>query len=233
MIKYRDKKILAVVPARGGSKGIKLKNLIKISGQSLIEIVANVIKECQIFTHAVVSTDHELIAQEAKRVGLGVPFMRPQNISGDRIGDHEVLKHALIASEEQFEITYDIIVMLQPTSPLRNKFEVKLTIDTLIDGNWDTVWTLSKTDLKYHPYKAITVKDDGQINLFSKQGNSIVARQQLTETYHRNGVAYAINRHILAQSDNLMSKKTGGVILTRKHISIDTMEDVLKIESQI
>ena len=186
LMKYRDQNILAVIPARGGSKGIKLKNLLKINGRTLIEIVANVIADCKIFTNSVVSTDHQLIAQEARRVGLSVPFMRPKNLSGDRIGDHAVLKHALHASEEYFAVIFDIVVMLQPTSPLRNEHEVKRTVDTLIDGNWDAVWTLSKTDLKFHPYKAITVNNDGRTKLFTDQGKSIIARQQLTETYHRN-----------------------------------------------
>ncbi len=230
---YRNKNILAVVPARGGSKGIKLKNLIKIKGKTLIEYVAKVILECKCFTNSVVSTDHYLVAEEAKRVGLSVPFKRPLSLSADFIGDKEVLKHALKESEKFYKIQYDIVVMLQPTSPLRNKSEVKIVIDTLIDYNWDAVWTLSKTDLKYHPYKAITKEANGRIQLFSKKGKSITARQQLSDIYHRNGVAYAIKRDLLIFGKDLMGENAGGVILDRHHVSIDTMEDVSKVESQI
>lgn len=229
-MKYRDRNVLAVVPARGGSKGIKLKNLLKINERSLIEIVANAIHECNLFTCSVVSTDHPKIALEAKRVGLDVPFIRPESISGDRIGDHDVLRHALLASEDYYRINFDIVVMLQPTSPLRTSAEVKKTIDTLIDEERDAVWTLSETDLKYHPNKAITADAEGKISFFNLYGSSIIARQQLSPTYHRNGVAYAMTREILTDSDNLMGNNTGYVLLDREHVSIDTIADVKKIK---
>ena len=93
------KRILAVVPARGGSKGIKLKNLKKINGKSLIQIVSEVILKSKIFTNAVVSTDNNLIRKEALKFGLDVPFIRPKSLSGDFISDVEVLRHALKKSE--------------------------------------------------------------------------------------------------------------------------------------
>lgn len=226
---YRDRNILAVVPARGGSKGIKLKNLLKINGRTLIEIVSNVINDCEIFTRAVVSTDHQKIALEAKRVGLEVPFMRPESISGDRIGDHDVLRHALLASEKHYGTNFDIVVMLQPTSPLRTSAEVKKAIDALIDNERDAVWTLSETDLKYHPHKAITADEDGKIGFFSEYGNSIIARQQLSSIYHRNGVAYAMKRQILTDGNKIMSQNTGCVVLDREHVSIDTLADLKKV----
>ena len=230
MKKYKNKKILAVIPARGGSKGIPLKNLIKIHEKTLIEYVAEVVHEFGFFATAVVSTDSLLIADEAKRVGLQVPFMRPENISGDRIGDLDVLKHALKASEQFYNTNYDLVVMLQPTSPLRNATEVKFAIDFFIDGKWDTVWTLSESDLKYHPYKAIDRANNGNINYFCDEGKDIIARQQLNQLYHRNGVAYVLKRDVLITGKSLMGLKSGGVVLEREHISIDTLDDVRQVE---
>ena len=113
------RRILAVVPARGGSKGIKLKNLREIHGVSLVARVGHVVQKLPVLDRAVVSTDHEEIARAAEAAGLDAPFRRPEEISGDRIGDLDVLTHALETMEAIDGTTYDIVVMLQPTSPSR------------------------------------------------------------------------------------------------------------------
>ncbi len=94
-----EKKILIVVPARGGSKGIKHKNIRPFNGVPLVAIVGNIIKELSYVDRAIVSTDYPEIAKVAKESGLDVPFMRPKTISGDIISDWDVLIHALIEME--------------------------------------------------------------------------------------------------------------------------------------
>ena len=116
---YEGRTILAVVPARGGSRGIKLKNLVEVDGRSLIAHVADVVKRAEIIDHAVVSTDHEKIRTEAERCGLAVPFWRPPELAGDRVADIPVLEHAIIESERIYGCRFDLVLMLQPTSPLR------------------------------------------------------------------------------------------------------------------
>ena len=97
---YNGKRILAVVPARGGSKGVPLKNLRKVCGRSLIAWVGDVIQQVACIDRAVVSTDHEGIASEAEKSGIDAPFRRPVELSGDRIGDVDVLQHAFTTMEE-------------------------------------------------------------------------------------------------------------------------------------
>src|SRR5215510_2924652 len=111
--------VLAVVPARGGSKGIPLKNLRQVAGRSLVARVGDVIAQVPEIDRAVVWTDHAGIAKAAEEAGVAAPFMRPEALSGDFIGDIDVLTHALQSSEEIDRRRYDIVVMLQPTSPLR------------------------------------------------------------------------------------------------------------------
>ena len=174
---------------------------------------------------AIVSTDSEQIAEVARDSGLDVPFYRPEELSGDRISDLEVLSHALIEMEKLDRVTYDIIVMLQPTSPLRRTEHVHDTIRMLIDGGWDAVWTVSETDSKNHPLKQLTVNDD-RLDYYDQSGKQIIARQQLVPVYHRNGVAYAIRRSCLLDQKSIKGERTGALVLKGNLVSIDTMWDL-------
>lgn len=188
-----NKKVLAVIPARGGSKGIKLKNIKKIGNKSLINIVANVIKETPLIDVAICSTDHKEIAAEAKKFGLSVPFIRPEHLSGDFIGDIDVLKHALLFCEKKYKYQFDIVLMLQPTSPFRKSKHIIDAIDLFINKKADSVWSLSLTDGKSHPDKQLKISEN-QINYNTDNGEKIVYRQQLSKLYHKNGVVYVISR---------------------------------------
>ncbi|PKP79243.1 MAG: hypothetical protein CVT80_17125 [Alphaproteobacteria bacterium HGW-Alphaproteobacteria-2] len=151
------KRILAVVPARGGSKGVPLKNIHPLRGRPLIAHTAGLIAGLPWIDRAVVSTDHERIAEVAEAHGLPAPFRRPEALSGDRIGDVPVLAHALEEMERRDGVLYDVVVMLQPTSPLRREADVEATVRLLVEEGRDAVWTVSPTDLKYHPRKQLTL----------------------------------------------------------------------------
>jgi CMP-N,N'-diacetyllegionaminic acid synthase len=187
-------------------------------------LVGRVIQQLDYIDRVVVSTDHPEIARIAKESGLDVPFMRPGPISGDRIPDWPVLHHALNATEEDDNETYDIIVMLPPTSPLRKPEHITMAIEKLIDGNYDAVWTLSETDSKYHPYKQLTL-EDGLVGYYDDKGAQIIARQQLSSTYYRNGVAYAVSRNCLINSKSIKGHKTSAIIIDDPIVNIDTEFD--------
>lgn len=226
---YQDKKILVVVPARGGSKGVRLKNLHPLRGRPLLAYTADVIAQLEYCDAAVVSTDHAQIAQVARDNKLDV-VQRPENLAGDRIGDWDVLDHALREAERRAGVLYDVIVMLQPTSPLRRAHHVRATIEKLVDENWDAVWTVSPTDLKYHPFKALSLDEGGAMHLFDERGKQIIARQQLQPVYHRNGVAYALTRDCILQQRSTLGAKWSAVVIEEPQISIDTLEDFEKVE---
>lgn len=218
-------RVLAVVPARGGSKGIHLKNLRKVNGIPLVAMVGAVIKSVPEIDSSIVSTDHEEIASVAMNSGIRCPFFRPKELSGDQIGDLDVLTHALLETELIDKVTYDIIVMLQPTSPLREAQNVSDTIKMLVNRGWDAVWTLSETDSKSHPLKQLIIKDDC-LNYYDDSGSNIIARQQLNPVYHRNGVAYAITRECLINQKTIKGNKTGALVIPGNHVSIDTEWDL-------
>lgn len=220
------KSILAVVPARGGSKGIKLKNLREIGGKSLIRMVAEVISQVGEIDKAVVSTDHEGIAIEAERFGLEAPFRRPNRLSGDRIGDVDVLTHALLESERIYERRFDIVLMLQPTSPMRRPEHVRSCLDKFCSDNVDATWTVSETDSKAHPLKQLVLGEGGLLDLYDAKGHSIIARQQLNKLYHRNGVAYAISRTCLVSKESISGHRSNAVVINDPLANIDEEIDL-------
>ena len=134
----------------------------------------------------VVSTDHAEIARAAQAAGLDAPFLRPADISGDRIGDWDVLEHALQATEQLDATRYDIVVMLQPTSPLRRAEDVSSVIRMLVEGNYDSVWSVSETDLKAHPLKQLVVRE-GRMGLWDERG----ARSSRVSSSSRSFIATA------------------------------------------
>ncbi|MEN8688311.1 MAG: acylneuraminate cytidylyltransferase family protein [Desulfuromonadales bacterium] len=218
-------RILVVCPARGGSKGIPHKNLKPFLGVPLVARVGHLVREIPEIDRAVVSTDSEDIARVAQESGLDAPFTRPEELSGDRISDLQVLTHALLETERLDGTTYDIVVMLQPTSPLRTAEHVSDTIQMLIEGDWDAVWTVSETDSKGHPLKQLIVTD-GRLDYYDAAGKQIIARQQLVPVYHRNGVAYAIRRSCLLYQESIKGERCGALVIEGHMLSIDTLWDL-------
>jgi CMP-N-acetylneuraminic acid synthetase len=226
-----DKSVLVVVPARGGSKGVKLKNLHPLGGIPLIAHLGPIVRALPCLDRWVVSTDHEQIIAAARAVGIDAPFLRPEELSGDRVSDLQVLAHALEASEQIDGLRYDAVVMLQPTSPLRRAEHVEATVRKLVEEGWDAVWTVSPTDLKYHPLKQLQIAADGQMDYFDERGATIVARQQLAPVYHRNGVAYAFSRACLLEQRTILGARTSAVVIDEPMVSIDTLDDFARVEA--
>lgn len=227
------KRILAVVPARGGSKGLPRKNVRPLDGVPLVTRVGHCVAEVALIDRGVVSTDDEEIAAAAVAGGLAAPFRRPAEISGDRIADWDVLNHALLAMEQCDAVTYDVVVMLQPTSPLRRAQHVAACIEAVVKERWDAAWTVSPTDLKYHPLKQLSAGPDGAMDFFDQRGAQIIARQQLTPVYHRNGVAYAMTRECLVGQRTIKGRRTKAIVIDEPQISIDTLEDLEKAKAYL
>ena len=225
---YDSQRILAVVPARGGSKGVPKKNIQPIQGVPIVARVGHLIQQLPEIDRAVVSTDDPVIAETAEQSGLAAPWIRPESLSGDRIGDLDVLTHALQACEAADATRYDIVLMLQPTSPMRTAAHVRQTYQALVDENRDAVWTVSATDPKYHPRKQLEW-DETTLRYHSQDGGQVIARQQLDTLYHRNGAAYAFTRDCLVEQRAILGHNSGAVV-TEDMVSIDTWFDFRLVE---
>ena len=221
---FRNKKILAIIPARGGSKGIKGKNLKKIKNKSLIQIAANILNGLKYIDFSIISSDDEKIIKEAKKYKINFLEKRPKSLSGDRIGDAPVLKNALKTAEDKIGVKFDIILMIQVTSPLRTKLDILKSIKLMVNKKLDAVWSISKVDKKFHPFKQLKINKN-ILSYHNNKGSKILARQQLSETYIRNGAVYVFSRNSILKM-NLMPKKTGFIISNTKQLSIDSLEDL-------
>jgi CMP-N-acetylneuraminic acid synthetase len=224
-----DARVLAVVPARGGSKGIPLKNLRSVGSVPLVARVGQCVAQLPFIDRAVVSTDHPEIKRVAEQSGLTAPFTRPAHLSGDRIGDWDVLHNALMECERLDAVRYDIILMLQPTSPMRRPSHVQDAAEMLASEGWDAVWTVSETDSKAHPLKQLTITDD-RLSLYDKRGDAIIARQQLSSLYHRNGLVYAFSRACLVDLKTILPDRTAALLVEGHFVSIDTEQDIAFVE---
>jgi CMP-N,N'-diacetyllegionaminic acid synthase len=221
-----NKRVLAVIPARGGSKGIKDKNLKSFMGMPLVCHALQCALSISVIDRIIVSTDSLEIAQAAKDMGVDVPFMRPPELSGDRVPDQPVLSHAVLSAELFWNETYEYVLMLQPTSPMRTPDQVNSILRFLVDSDVDAVWSVSITDSKSHPLKQLDLDPDtDDLQLYHPDGADVVARQQLSTLYHRNGVAYAFTRSAVLVEKTVMPKKTKGFVTLGPQISIDTLLD--------
>ncbi|MFC1929762.1 hypothetical protein ACFLW6_02700 [Chloroflexota bacterium] len=136
-----------------------------------------------------------------------------------------MLTHALLAVEKEEEKEYDVIVMLQPTSPFRRAEHVWKTVKKLVDSGCDSVLTVSETDSKNHPLKQLLIDGD-RIDYYDKAGKHIIARQQLKPVYHRNGVAYAVTRECLLVQKTTIGRVALAVVVTDPIVNIDTPWDM-------
>ena len=226
----QEKQILAVIPARGGSKGIPKKNIHKILGKPLIEYTLDTLVKCDWIDKSVVSTDDVEIMNVVRSAGFEIHFQRPAPLAGDNVPDMPVLKHALIQSEICFKRKFDVIVMLQPTSPLRKPEDVRATVELLVERGLDAVWTLSETDLRYHPDKQLRINSDGSLEHYTDKGRLVTARQQLSRTYYRNGNTYAFTRSSILTSQSTLCANTGALVLQEAQVNIDSMQDIICAE---
>lgn len=226
---FLNKTVLVVVPARGGSRGVKLKNIREINGVPLVAMVGKVVQHLPFVDRAIVSTDHPEIARIAGESGLDAPFCRPDSLSGDLVSDWEVLNHALLTVEGIDKRGYDIIVMLQPTSPLRKPEHVHRAVEKLVKEGLDSVWTVSETDSKNHPLKQLKIVE-GRLSHYDPKGREIIARQQLEPVYHRNGAAYVVTRECLLEQKTIMGKRCGALVIEDMMVSIDTPWDFKLVE---
>jgi len=221
-------KILCIIPARCGSKGIKDKNLIDVCGKPLISYsidLALELKKDNLVDTVLVSTDCEKIANISKDYGADVPFLRPENISNDTAKSIEYYLHALDFYKKQ-NISFDSVLLLQPTSPLRTFELLKNAIEIFKSGNKDSLISVYKEE---YINDLVMYKNTSDIDLkpLNENHNKGVRRQDHGSTFVRNGAIYLTKvSHILKKqliiSDNplfIEMKKSDS-------LNIDTIEDL-------
>jgi CMP-N,N'-diacetyllegionaminic acid synthase len=217
----RGLSVLAVVPARGGSKSIPRKNMKPIAGFSLIGHAARTIKALDWVDAAILSTDDDEIAVEGCRHGLDVPFMRPTELASDNAKSVDMWRHAWLAAEEHYDRRFDIAILVEPTSPLRHPEDLTRTVNAMLDTGSAAAATVSRTPAHYTPHKTLTVEDGGRIGFYLKNQAPVSIRQMIPAYYHRNGVCYAVRRATLIEGGTVIEGDCVAVIIDRPLVNID------------
>jgi len=219
-------RVFALVPARGGSRGVPRKNLAELGGRTLIAHVAAVISELDWLDAALLSTDDEEIAAEGRRVGLDVPFLRPAELATDTARAAAVWTHAWQFLEERDGVTYDAAVLLEPSCPLRTADDVTRTIAALLDGPHAAAATISRTPSRWNAYKAVRRGADGVLEpVLGTEGLEPI-RQRTPEHHHRNGACYAVRRATLLERGHVFEEDCVGVPIDREIVNIDEPADL-------
>lgn len=224
---YRDKKIIAIIPARSGSKGLKDKNIKELNGKPLISYTIEAANESRIFDKVFVSTDSEKYAEISRKYGADVPFLRSAENSTDKAGSWEVVKEVLSKLDEK----YDIVILLQPTSPLRNAQNIKEAIDLFFEKNADSVISVTETD---HPiFWCNTLNENLSLkNFIKKEYNK--NRQALPKSYTVNGAIYIVKTEFLNDLSkfNLYGDKSFAYIMERiNSVDIDGELDFIYVQA--
>lgn len=182
-------KPLFIIPARGGSKGIPRKNIKELCGRPLIHYSIELARAFAPDSHIIVSTDDDEIHDVASRTGLPVPYMRPAELGGDRVGSREVILDAMDWADSQ-GIGYDCVVLLQPTSPMRIPADVSSAL-ALYAPDVDMV--VSVTEAACNPYyDCFETQPDGTLHV-SKGDGAYTRRQDAPKAWQYNGAVYVIN----------------------------------------
>lgn len=182
-------KALFVIPARGGSKGIPHKNIKLLGGKPLIGYSVDVARQFADDADICVSTDDEEIASVVRGMGLEVPFLRPAELATDKSGTYEVLLHALDFYRSK-GVEYDVLVLLQPTSPFRKAEDVKAALD-MYSPDIDMVVTVKEASS--NPYYNCYEKDENGFLAISKGDGKFTRRQDAPKVWEYNGAVYVIN----------------------------------------
>jgi len=227
---YKGKTFLAVIPARGGSKGIPGKNIIKVQGKPLIQYTIDAAMKSKYLDCIFVSTDDEIIAEVALRGGAEVPFLRPSNLALDASKTIDVLVHVIDELKKQGE-RYDFLVLLQPTQPLRQSFHIDEAIEQICDNGFKDIIGVSK--VREHPILMRNIDGEGYLeNLLDV--TSTVRRQDFPEVFKVNGAIY-INKidELFNENLSLNDNKIPYIMDSKYDLDIDTYSDIRIFEALI
>lgn len=223
------KRILGVIPARGGSKGIPKKNLFPLAGQPLIAYSIEAALASELISEVVVSTDDEQIKAVALAHGAEVPFMRPAELASDQALAIPTIQHAVRECEQRQGGKYDYVVMLQPTAPLRLAQDIDDSLTQLIAANADGL--ISIVDVgNYHPAKMKLVEADQLLDYLPDMREN-PPRQSLSPVYIVNGAIYATKRDVLMQANSFKGAHCLPFVMPRERsANIDELEDMVVAE---
>lgn len=222
-------KILAIIPARGGSKGIRRKNLLDFMGKPLVAHSIIQSLTCPVINRTLVSTDDPEIAEASKSFGAEVPFLRPHELAEDHVLDLPVFEHALLFLEQTESYIPDIVVHLRPTAPYRKDQWIAEAIELLLsDPQADSVRSVSEPEK--HPYRMFRIDHEGYLESIMKSAHPhpyLLRRQDLPKIYFYNCVIDVTRPYTIFQKNSMTGDRILPYLMNPDEvIDIDTPRDL-------
>ena len=223
-------KVLGIITARGGSKGIPGKNLKLLAGKPLLAYTVETARRSGALDRVILSTEDEAIAKAGRDLGCDVPFMRPLDLAHDDTPHLPVIQHATRWMQERINYQPDAVMILQPTSPLRTGEDIAASIELLARSGADSVLSVNEMPVHTHPMRALRLDHAGNAVLFvsgEPVRKRINRRQDLPQAWVMNGAIYACRTRVLfAAEPSLYGNRVVAYRMpAARSISIDDLED--------
>lgn len=223
-------RILCVITARGGSKGIPGKNSKPFLGKPLIAYTIEAAKESGAFDRIILSTDDETIARVGKEYGAEVPFMRPAELAEDTTPHLPVVQHAVEWLRDNEGYEPDCVMILQPTTPLRQAFHIKEAAQLMVKERPDSVMSVAPVPDHFNSKKTMVLQQDGRITLLNGMPiyKRVPRRQDLAQEYRSAGMIFLFKTSLLFDKDNpnFYGERTLPYVVEEKYLAdIDKPED--------
>ena len=226
-------KVLAIIPVRGGSKGVPGKNVKLLGGKPLIAYTSEVALKSKLLAKVIVSTDDDEIIKVSKGLGLETPFKRPSKLADDNSPTLPVILHALDFYEKKGEY-FDAVCLLQVTSPFRTVTFLDKAIEKFIDSESDSLISVQEIPHEYNPHWSFELDENQNLKTATGETEIISRRQDLPKAYHRDGSIYITKTNILREQNSLFGNKIAHIVSPKEfYVNIDTMEDWEKAEEMI
>lgn len=223
-------KILGIIPARGGSKGILNKNKKLLNGKPLLEYTIDAAFNSKLLDKIIFSSEDESLIKIAKRLGVEVPFIRPKKLATDKAGSIEVIKHAVKTLIEMGE-EFDAVCLLQVTTPFRTSVDIDNAIYKFKTEKKDALISVQKVPHLYNPHWVFKTTKNNSLKIATGESNIIKRRQDLPKAYIRDGSIYITKTEVILGQNSFFGKSTSYIELdSQQHINIDTIEDWNKAE---
>lgn len=223
-------KILGIIPARGGSKGVPGKNIKMLAGKPLLQYTTDIALQCDLLEKVIVSSDDDTIIQVALGLGVSTPFKRPFNLAEDKSPMLLVIQHALEFFKDM-RIEFDAVCLLQVTSPMRSLEFLNAALKKFKESNTDSLVSVREVPHEYNPYWTFICNENQHLQIATGEKEIIVRRQDLPKAYHRDGSIYITKTPVILENNSLYGKTTAYIENKESSfINIDNLEDWQKAE---
>ncbi len=223
-------RVLGIVPARGGSKGVPGKNIRLLCGKPLLQYTAEAAQAARLLSRVILSTDSEEIAKVGESCGLEIPFLRPAELAEDETPMLPVVQHAVRWMENHGE-RFDAICLLQPTNPMRRAEHIDDCIRLLEKTEADGVVTILPVPAEHNPHWVYFPNESGLLSLSTGETAPIPRRQELPVAYHREGSVYVTRRDVLMDGNTFYGQRLAGYLINAESsVNIDRPQDWKRAE---